>query len=225
MGGLIRRTARMPDRRTARPRKAALLTATVASLVLVTAAAVLSAHHRHATRAVTLSWSRAAVTLSRESAASTVAAGGNAARRLGLSAKSAATAAQTPGPGPLVLTARDRRLCPRAATACVDLTRHLTWLQSRGGVTVGPVLMEPGPPGTVHATPRGTFQVSWKTGPDFMSSTYHEPMPWAVFFAPGGVAFHGGSLTTPSHGCVHLTVANARYYNEHLPVGAEVVVF
>jgi len=124
-----------------------------------------------------------------------------------------------------VLTARDRRLCPRPATACVDLTRHLTWLQSGGMVSFGPVRMEPGPPGTVHATPRGTFQVSWKVGPDFMSTTYHEPMPWAVFFAPDGVAFHGGSLTTPSHGCVHLTVANAHYYNEHLPIGAEVVVF
>jgi lipoprotein-anchoring transpeptidase ErfK/SrfK len=50
-------------------------------------------------------------------------------------------------------------------------------------------------------------------------------MPWATFFAAGGIAFHGGSLTDASHGCVHLTVANAHYYNQHLPVGAEVVVF
>ena len=85
--------------------------------------------------------------------------------------------------------------------------------------------MEPGPPGSAHATPRGTFQVSWKAGPDYISNIYHDPMPWAVFFAPGGIAFHGGSLTVPSHGCVHLTIANAHYYNEHLPVGAKVVVF
>jgi lipoprotein-anchoring transpeptidase ErfK/SrfK len=50
-------------------------------------------------------------------------------------------------------------------------------------------------------------------------------MPWATFFAAGGIAFHGGSLTQWSHGCVHLALANARYYNVHLPVGAEVVVF
>ena len=124
-----------------------------------------------------------------------------------------------------MLTARDLRMCPRAATACVDLTRHLTWLQSGGRVSFGPVRMEPGPPGSAHATPRGTFQVSWKAGPHYISTIYHDPMPWAVFFAPGGVAFHGGSLTVPSHGCVHLTVANAHYYNEHLAVGAEVVVF
>ena len=127
---------------------------------------------------------------------------------------------------PLILTAADRKDCPAAATACVDLARHLTWLQADGKVSFGPVRMEPGRPGSgPHATPTGTFQVSWKAGPDFVSDIYNEPMPWATFFAPGGVAFHGGSLTSWSHGCVHLTVANAHYYNQHLPIGAEVVVF
>jgi hypothetical protein len=126
---------------------------------------------------------------------------------------------------PLALTAHDRQACPAAAAACVDLSRHITWLQADGRVSFGPVQMEPGPPGTVHATPRGTFHVQWKAGPDFVSDTYHEAMPWATFFAAGGIAFHGGSLVHWSHGCVHLTVANAHYYNEHLPIGAEVVVF
>ena len=48
---------------------------------------------------------------------------------------------------------------------------------------------------STHATPRGTFQVAWKAGPSLVSNIYHEPMPWATFFAPGGIAFHGGSLT------------------------------
>jgi L,D-transpeptidase catalytic domain len=127
---------------------------------------------------------------------------------------------------PLALTAADHQDCPAAAVACVDLARHITWLQSDGKVSFGPVQMEPGKPGSgPHATPTGTFQVQWKAGPDFMSDIYNEPMPWATFFAPGGVAFHGGSLTHWSHGCVHLTVANAHYYQEHLPIGAEVVVF
>jgi len=127
---------------------------------------------------------------------------------------------------PLALTAEDRKDCPAAAVACVDLTRHLTWLQDDGKVSFGPVRMEPGKPGSgPHATPTGTFQVQWKAGPGFMSDIYNEPMPWATFFAPGGVAFHGGSLTQWSHGCVHLTVADAHYYNQHLPIGAEVVVF
>ena len=85
--------------------------------------------------------------------------------------------------------------------------------------------MEPGKPGSQHQTPRGTFRVEWKAGPSLVSNIYHEPMPWATFFAAGGIAFHGGSLTEWSHGCVHLTDQNAHYYNQHLPIGAEVVVF
>jgi L,D-transpeptidase catalytic domain len=126
---------------------------------------------------------------------------------------------------PLVLTAADHRNCPAGAAACVDLTRHVSWLQAHGKITFGPVMMEPGKPGGGHETPRGTFQVEWKAGPSLVSNIYHEPMPWATFFAPGGIAFHGGSLTAWSHGCVHLALANAHYYNEHLPIGAEVVVF
>lgn len=126
---------------------------------------------------------------------------------------------------PLVLTAADHQECPAAATACVDLTRRITWLQADGRITFGPVQMEPGQPGSKHQTPRGTFQVAWKVGSSYVSNIYNEPMPWATFFAPGGIAFHGGSLTAWSHGCVHLTDANAHYYNEHLPIGAEVVVF
>jgi lipoprotein-anchoring transpeptidase ErfK/SrfK len=107
----------------------------------------------------------------------------------------------------------------------VDLASRITWLQAGGKVSFGPVVMEPGKPGSAHATPTGTFHVSWKAGPHYMSTIYHERMPWATFFAPGGVAFHAGSLTNWSHGCVHLTLANAHYFQENLPIGAEVVVF
>ena len=131
-----------------------------------------------------------------------------------------AAAAGTP-----TLSPRARSSCPAAATACVDLNDHLTWLQSDGRITYGPVSMEPGPPGTQQATPRGTFHVQWKAGANYISTEYHVPIPYAVFFAPGGVAFHGGSLATPSHGCVHLDIGSARYYHDHLPAGAEVVVF
>ena len=120
-----------------------------------------------------------------------------------------------------VLSPGARRSCPPAATACADLSARLTWLQSDGTITYGPVRMEPGLP----RTPRGTFHVEWKAGAHYISTEFHEPMPYAVFFAPGGIAFHGGSLTLPSHGCIHLDIGSARYYDDHLPVGAEVVVF
>jgi hypothetical protein len=124
-----------------------------------------------------------------------------------------------------VLSPRARRSCPHAASACVDLTDRLTWLQSGSGLSYGPVRMEPGPPGTSHASPRGIFHVAWKAGAHYLSTEYREAMPYAVFFAEGGIAFHGGSLTRQSHGCIHLSIRSARYYHDHLPVGAEVAVF
>lgn len=123
----------------------------------------------------------------------------------------------------IVLSASARARCAPAASACADLTAHLTWLQAGGRVTYGPVRMEPG--GAGDPTPRGIFDVAWKAGPHYISTSYGVPIPYAVFFAAGGIAFHEGSLTASSHGCIHLTMAAARYYNEHLLVGAEVDVF
>jgi len=217
MGAHYRHAARKPM---AWGRPTALVTAGVASTagaLIVTYVAVTGSG---GLRATLRSWSGTTRLASNAKNAARLAAATG--RRLSPPATSAAT---VPSLGSLALTARDDSMCPPAASACVDLTRHLTWLQSGGKVTFGPVQMEPGPPGTVHATPTGTFTVSWKGGPNVVSNTYDEPMPWAVFFGPEGIAFHAGSLTTPSHGCVHLTMANAHYYNEHLAVGAEVVVF
>jgi len=126
-------------------------------------------------------------------------------------------------PKRMVLSARVRAACAPAASACADLSAHVTWLQSGRRVIYGPVRMEPG--GQGEPTPRGIFHVAWKAGAHYVSTSYGVPIPYAVFFAAGGVAFHEGSLTTSSHGCIHLTMAAARYYNEHLPVGAEVAVF
>ena len=123
----------------------------------------------------------------------------------------------------IVLSDRVRAECAPAATACADLGAHVTWLQSGGRITYGPVRMEPG--GAGDPTPRGVFHVAWKAGAHYISTSYDVPIPYAVFFAAGGVAFHEGSLTTSSHGCIHLTMAAARYYNEHLPIDAEVAVF
>ena len=54
---------------------------------------------------------------------------------------------------PLALTANDHQDCPAAAAACVDLTRHITWLQANGRITFGPVQMEPGQPGGAAPDP------------------------------------------------------------------------
>ena len=201
-------------------RPAVLVTAGVASAALVTVAAYVAIADSAAVRGALPTGPGATQAPGSAGKAANLSAATRP--RLSVPSKSAATA---PVPGSLVLTARDYSACPPAAAACVDLARHLTWLQSDGEVTFGPVRMEPGPPGSANATPRGTFTVMWKGGPNVVSNIYNEPMPWAVQFTSGGVAFHAGSLTLPSHGCVHLTMANAHYYNEHLAIGAEVVVF
>lgn len=112
--------------------------------------------------------------------------------------------------------------CPDTAFACVDLHDHVSWLQHGGVVLYGPVRIEPGSPG--QPTPRGTFAVDRKDK-HHVSNEYNEPMPDAVFFAPGGIAFHVGSLTMGSHGCVHLSTRDADSYYNQLGIGAQVVVF
>jgi len=201
-------------------RPAALVTAGVAWTAAVSIAAYVAIAHSAGVRAAIHSWSGTTQMDSNARKAAKLAS--MTGQRLSPPAKPTAT---VPALAPASLTARDYSMCPPAAAACVDLTRHLTWLQSDGRVTFGPVRMEPGPPGTAHATPAGAFTVIGKGGPNVISNVYDEPMPWAVFFGPAGIAFHAGSLTIPSHGCVHLTMANAYYYNQHLTIGAKVVVF
>lgn len=112
--------------------------------------------------------------------------------------------------------------CPEKAFACVDLKDKVSWLQINGVVMYGPVRIEPGSPGQV--TPTGVFTVSRKDK-HHVSNEFNEPMPDAVFFAPGGIAFHVGSLTKGSHGCVHLSWKDANYYYRQLQIGATVAVF
>ncbi|MCD2186345.1 L,D-transpeptidase [Actinomycetospora soli] len=144
------------------------------------------------------------------------------------------TPAAAPGPppaAPAVVTPAELARCPATASACVDLAARKAWLQRDGTVTVGPVTMLPGaetflrPPGpTSSATPTGSFHVLWKDA-DAFSSEFDEPMHHAVYFAKGGIAFHEGSLTTSSNGCIHLSAADATTFFDRLRPGDGVTVF
>jgi hypothetical protein len=92
--------------------------------------------------------------------------------------------------------------CSAAARACVDLSTHQAWLMRGGVVTYGPV---PAMPGSASApTDPGAFRVTFKDLHHRSTIFNNAPMPYSVFFN-GGDAFHEGSLTDPSHGCVHLS--------------------
>ena len=113
--------------------------------------------------------------------------------------------------------------CPPTAEACIDLTNNTTWLQDDGVITAGPYKQIAGRKG--HRTPTGTFTVQWKNK-DHKSQEFDQaPMPYAIFFTNNGIAFHVGSLSVPSHGCIHLTESAAKVYWDALDPGDVVYVY
>ena len=110
--------------------------------------------------------------------------------------------------------------CSPAARACIDLTTQQAWLMHDGAVDYGPVPVRTGRPSL--PTPAGTFHVTFKDL-HHISTIYHAPMPYSVFFH-GGDAFHEGSLAESSHGCVHLTHAAAVEFFDTLQPVDEVQV-
>lgn len=98
--------------------------------------------------------------------------------------------------------------CRSTARACVDLSGNRAWLLDDGEVAYGPVPITSGRAG--FRTPPGTFPVTFHSR-DHVSSIYDAPMPYSVFFN-GGIAFHQGSLSELSHGCIHLSRPAAREF-------------
>ena len=136
---------------------------------------------------------------------------------VGLGAVAVAAEPQSAGPALVPGTP-----CTVSAKTCVDLEAHQAWLIRDGGVLRGPVLISDGARGE-NATPRGMFRVEWKAE-QYTSREYGTSMPYSVFFAPGGIAFHQGDLGTTSAGCVRLSQEDAKAFFEYLQVGDEVEV-
>ncbi|MFK0249763.1 L,D-transpeptidase [Amycolatopsis azurea] len=111
-------------------------------------------------------------------------------------------------------------LASPGVSACVDLSALKTWLLQDGKVIYGPVKQLPGKKG--HATPTGVFHVSNKVK-NYHSKAFDAPMPNSVFFLPG-IAFHTGSLSVYSHGCIHLAAAASQKYFTTLQSGDVVQV-
>jgi lipoprotein-anchoring transpeptidase ErfK/SrfK len=112
--------------------------------------------------------------------------------------------------------------CLSNVKACVKLSTDQAWLISEGHVVLGPVSITSGKSG--QATPSGMHRVLWKDA-DHKSKEFDDaPMPWSVFFASGGIAFHTGSLRAESNGCVHLANSAAKRFFATLAVGDVVQV-
>lgn len=118
--------------------------------------------------------------------------------------------------------------CSASARACVDLESQRAWLIKDGTVVRGPVAIASG--GEGQETPVGhSFRV-YRKEQDHRSGEFRGPdgepaeMPWSVFFADGGVAFHGGDRNRASAGCVKLGPADAQAWFEELQVGDKIQV-
>jgi len=122
-----------------------------------------------------------------------------------------------PAPKPTPKPAPDPSVpCAAAAAApgtaaCVDISAHKAWLLQGGKVVYGPVPMLPGRKG--YETPTGTFRVLSKEKMHLSKQFDNAEMPNSVFFYPGD-AFHTGSLSVYSHGCIHLSPsASLKFFN------------
>ncbi|WP_236790027.1 L,D-transpeptidase [Amycolatopsis sp. GM8] len=111
--------------------------------------------------------------------------------------------------------------CAITDGACVDISAKKAWLLSGGKVVYGPVPITTGRKG--YPTPTGTFHVLYKEKMHLSKEFDNAPMPNSVFFYPGD-AFHTGSLSAPSHGCVHLSSAASLKFFSTLSVGDAVQV-
>lgn len=144
-----------------------------------------------------------------------------------LPVSSGSAPAAAPGPTPTPAAAPSGAAlvagtpCTVSARACVDLARRQAWLIENGAVVRGPVRVMTGD--RDDPTPRGTFQVQWKAEV-WTSREYLTQMPYSVFFADGGIAFHEGRQDTYSAGCVKLSHDDAVAWFTYLQVGDEVQV-
>ncbi|MFG2531565.1 L,D-transpeptidase [Streptomyces sp. NPDC048516] len=111
--------------------------------------------------------------------------------------------------------------CPDRAerTVCVDLNRQLMWVQQDGRVILDPVAIRSGAP--TMETRTGTYRIYLRHR-RHISNLYGTSMPYAQFF-DRGEALHGVHEDifsgAGSHGCVNLTMTDARRAWEVLKKG------
>ncbi|HEX7657893.1 MAG TPA: L,D-transpeptidase [Pseudonocardiaceae bacterium] len=111
--------------------------------------------------------------------------------------------------------------CGIESGACVVLSARKVWIVRNGQVIYGPVSTMPG--SSRYPTPTGTFHVLSKEVKHLSKEFDNAPMPYSVFFYPGD-AFHEGSLSQYSHGCLHLSWTAAETVFNDLHVGDEVKI-
>jgi hypothetical protein len=89
--------------------------------------------------------------------------------------------------------------------------RSQAWLtDGHWYITYGPVPIAGRTP--AYPTPTGTFHVLSKDATYHSTEFHNAPMPYSGFFYPGD-AFHADNVHQKSHGCIHLTMTDARIFS------------
>jgi len=141
--------------------------------------------------------------------------------------------ADPPATSPAAQAARAEPLvvgtpCSISAKACVDLDSQRAWLIKDGKIFRGPVKIASG--GNGQETPVGHSLRVYRKDRNHVSEESRlpngqpAPMPWSVFFEDGGIAFHSGSPSRSSAGCIHLEPADAEAWFNYLQIGDQVQV-
>jgi lipoprotein-anchoring transpeptidase ErfK/SrfK len=116
---------------------------------------------------------------------------------------------------------------PSGLALCVDKTARVLRVVRHGKVVIT-VDARFGGPG--FETRNGTFRV-YRKSRDHVSTEYHTPMPFAMFFSGGQAVhyspfFHRDGYHGHSHGCVNLRdKKTAELLFGEVPVGTRVVVY
>jgi hypothetical protein len=89
--------------------------------------------------------------------------------------------------------------------------RSQAWLtDGHWYITYGPVPIAGRTP--AYPTPTGTFHVLSKDATYHSTEFHNAPMPYSGFFYPGD-AFHADNVHQKSHGCIHLTMTDAKIFS------------
>ena len=128
---------------------------------------------------------------------------------------------ETPPPPPPPPPVVKPTPCTISDGACIQLSTNQSWVVRADKIVYGPTPITHGRKG--FETPLGNFPVLRKVK-DEWSRPYNASMPWSTYFTESGIAFHEGSLTVPSHGCIHLDPQAAKYYFQNLSIGETVQV-
>lgn len=127
--------------------------------------------------------------------------------------------------GPRVLRAgqylwRDVPETAGAERVVVSLSDQMAYLY-RGNTLVAATTIATGR--ETKPTPDGIFTVFNKASM-YHSKKYDAPMPYALFFDPAGLALHAGSVSSQSHGCIHLPAAFAKKLYSVTDIGTPVYI-